>query len=167
MPLDCFKKAPSSHRRDKADAYCIECRAAYMREWHAENRPRRLLASREWYLRNRDEHIAKTNTPERRRAQYLANPERYKDAARDRKARKKALFVETVRKKDIYVRDNGKCRWCSCALTFVEATLDHLIPLAKSGPHETANVILSCLPCNLSKGAGVAPRGRTGLLPLH
>ncbi|MGH9316927.1 MAG: HNH endonuclease [Thermoanaerobaculia bacterium] len=138
-----------------------------MRSWHAQNRTRRLKTGKIWYSKNRDEHIRRANTPERNRKRYLANPDYYKDAARDRKARKRAAFVETVRKKDIYARDNGRCRWCGAGLSFKEATLDHLVPLARNGKHEIANVILSCKSCNLSKGASVAPRGRVGLLPLH
>ena len=51
--------------------------------------------------------------------------------------------------------DNGgtlKCVYCSKELTKQEATLEHKIPLSKSGNNEKSNLAIACRHCNCSKG---------------
>ena len=60
----------------------------------------------------------------------------------------------------VYERDSWTCHLCE---HFVDrqlaypdpasASLDHLVPLARGGRHETANVALAHLRCNQSRGA--------------
>jgi 5-methylcytosine-specific restriction endonuclease McrA len=59
-------------------------------------------------------------------------------------------------------REQGKrCKYCSCKLTrprgdgclrSTDATLDHVIPLDRSGPDTEENSVASCAKCNCLKG---------------
>lgn len=47
-----------------------------------------------------------------------------------------------------------KCYWCKTGpLTFEEATVDHLVPLARGGSNLDENLVVSCRPCNARKGS--------------
>jgi len=55
---------------------------------------------------------------------------------------------------EIYERDGHMCLYCGATedLTLDHLTLDHIIPLAKGGPHSEDNLIVACRSCNSSKG---------------
>ena len=46
-------------------------------------------------------------------------------------------------------RDGYVCHYCGGEAT----TGDHVIPIVKGGVDEESNMVASCQPCNLSKGA--------------
>ena len=45
-----------------------------------------------------------------------------------------------------------RCVYCGTALSLEVATLDHVYPLAKGGPHVPGNLVAACAPCNRRKG---------------
>ena len=45
-----------------------------------------------------------------------------------------------------------RCVYCGTALSAAAATLDHVHPLAKGGPHVPGNLVAACAPCNRRKG---------------
>ena len=45
-----------------------------------------------------------------------------------------------------------RCVYCGTLLDFDNATLDHVHPLAKGGPHCLGNLVLACARCNRLKG---------------
>ena len=57
-------------------------------------------------------------------------------------------------------RDGTLCHWCGCPLWLPgcpqigtwPATLDHIKPRSLGGKTETANLVLSCQPCNQRRG---------------
>ena len=49
----------------------------------------------------------------------------------------------------VWARDNGACVRCGAAK---ELHFDHIIPLARGGSDESANIQLLCRTCNLAKG---------------
>jgi len=80
-------------------------------------------------------------------------------------ARRRALkygveFDETIDRKSVYKNDLGKCYLCQIE-THLEhinegyepklATVDHVIPISKGGPHTWGNVKNCCLKCNITK----------------
>jgi len=80
-----------------------------------------------------------------------------------RRARKRGAYVADVWRNRIFVRDDWRCHICGRKVSKVKktphpraATLDHLIPLAKGGTHEPANVATACFECNCIKSDGVA-----------
>lgn len=45
-----------------------------------------------------------------------------------------------------------RCAYCKRPFTKARIrTLDHVIPLAKGGPHTLSNIVIACKPCNCSK----------------
>ena len=82
--------------------------------------------------------------------------------------------VSTRRRRELYERDPHVCHYCGIPLadplwpdTVVAhkggwftaapgtswAQVDHVTPLAKGGTNDLANLVLSCGPCNVAKGA--------------
>lgn len=49
------------------------------------------------------------------------------------------------------------CHYCGKKLKAGDATVDHVIPRSKGGPNSASNFVLSCAPCNTTKGSGAAP----------
>lgn len=54
---------------------------------------------------------------------------------------------------NVYVRDADTCQYCGRQLPRSELNLDHIVPRAHGGRTSWENVVCSCVPCNLSKGA--------------
>ncbi|MFQ5868856.1 MAG: HNH endonuclease [Candidatus Zixiibacteriota bacterium] len=57
----------------------------------------------------------------------------------------------------VFQRDKRRCVYCGRDLmldfdTFMLSQEDHLIPKSKGGPHESENIVTSCMVCNLLKG---------------
>ena len=147
-----------SLRRSKNRQDNIDLRLKQERDARFRNREAALERTRRWRERNPE----KVSAGSRRWRQE--NPERNREIKRDafhrRKARLIEAFVENVNRLVVFERDDYICQICGieCS-TEVDwpaknfATLDHIIPLAKGGSHEYANVQLLCLRCNTSKGA--------------
>ena len=87
------------------------------------------------------------------------------------KAKRRALerdaFVARVRRRDVYERDQWTCQLCGEPVARDEVvphpkapTIDHIVPLARGGTHEPANVQLAHYLCNAIKSDGA--RGVTG-----
>ena len=75
-----------------------------------------------------------------------------------RRARKRDAFVETVVPVEVFERDGWICGICRDAIDpavshpdLMCASVDHVIPLARHGKHEMANVQAAHLICNLRK----------------
>lgn len=96
------------------------------------------------------------------------NPEKARiiatNAARDRRARKKSQFVESVKRDVVYEMHGGMCGICEGfidrnspeALGYIAKGkswfhVDHIIPLSKNGSHSYINVQPAHPKCNLTK----------------
>lgn len=73
-----------------------------------------------------------------------------------------AAFVAPVSRVRIFERDKWKCRLCGkkvkrdAVVPHPRApVLDHVLPLARGGTHEPANVQLACFMCNAHKRDGL------------
>jgi 5-methylcytosine-specific restriction endonuclease McrA len=89
------------------------------------------------------------------------NPDRSRAIGRNkesnRRATKRAAFVEPIDHAVVYARDRGVCGICQAAIAAGDKWhVDHVIPLAKGGVHSYANVQLAHARCNLRKSARVA-----------
>lgn len=58
-----------------------------------------------------------------------------------------------VTKKNVWLRDNGVCQYCSKKVRLFEATIDHVVPKSKGGTNAWDNVTLACSKCNQKKGS--------------
>jgi hypothetical protein len=77
-----------------------------------------------------------------------------------RRARKRGLYTETVRRTDIAERDKWICQLCRKKVNRrlkhphpLSASLDHVVPVSLGGEHSRANCQLAHLRCNCRKGA--------------
>jgi 5-methylcytosine-specific restriction endonuclease McrA len=83
---------------------------------------------------------------------------RQADKRHRRRARARAAFVETVRRAEIFARDEYRCLLCGGALAMAECvphplapTIDHVLPLARGGAHAPWNVQAAHFLCNSRK----------------
>lgn len=54
---------------------------------------------------------------------------------------------------EIFKRDGFKCMYCGAHPPSVMLHVDHIRPVADGGGNEDENLVTSCEPCNLGKGA--------------
>lgn len=52
----------------------------------------------------------------------------------------------------IYLRDKGRCQYCSAKLRKSEMQYEHVIPRSQGGTTCWENILMSCMPCNQKKG---------------
>lgn len=176
-PLDEFPNDRS--RTDGKFPWCRPCKRGGDAADHAKHREERNAKMRDWYARNREDvkaqrraryaanptyDIARAKVwaaanPEKRvevrRAsqarRWAADPERFREAWRKRKAAEKRgcevfeFGADQVRQKIAYW--GGRCWMCGAPA----ACLDHVKPLAAKGPHMLANLRPACTPCNARK----------------
>ena len=53
---------------------------------------------------------------------------------------------------NVFLRDEGKCQYCSKQLTKQNFTLDHIIPVSQGGKKVWQNIVTCCIACNQRKG---------------
>lgn len=77
-----------------------------------------------------------------------------------RRAREKDAFVEDVPRFAVFARDDFICQLCGDPLDMdaifpasLSPSLDHIVPLALGGLHQTSNAQAAHLGCNARKGA--------------
>lgn len=140
------------------------------RKWAAENRDERRKCCRDWYHRNLESQRERSRkkalreriqNPEKIRARNLRwsrnNPARViqnhskrmallKKSARNVKLIS-AWMVSTRKKTGIH------CYYCETPIHGKAIRFDHIVPVAKGGPHAIENLCCSCHPCNSSKHA--------------
>lgn len=85
-----------------------------------------------------------------------ANKEKYLEAHRLRQSNRNALkkkmddgSVSNLFLKEIY--STTSCYYCKKDTDKSDRTIDHKVPLSKSGLHSTKNIVMSCRSCNCSK----------------
>jgi len=75
-----------------------------------------------------------------------------------KRAKAYGVKVESFSRYAIYDRDNHTCYLCGITVrrtksfAWDQATIDHVIPLSKGGPHTPSNVRTCCMRCNVDKG---------------
>lgn len=54
---------------------------------------------------------------------------------------------------EVFKRDGFVCQYCGAHPPAVILQVDHIVPVADGGDNDVDNLITSCQPCNLGKGA--------------
>jgi 5-methylcytosine-specific restriction endonuclease McrA len=129
-------------------------RLAYKLAWAAK--PENQAKKNAWQQR----HRSRDETYNAKTRAYFAemkvkDPEHWQrvlDRVNRRKAKKRGVAVEVFSRQEIYERDNGICKYCTSPVPVSSWHMDHVVPLSKGGEHSRQNVVVSCAPCNLSKG---------------
>ena len=62
-----------------------------------------------------------------------------------------------LNRRNIFARDRNRCQYCGGKFPTSELSLDHVIPRSKGGDVSWANIVCSCVTCNVKKG-GRTPR---------
>lgn len=143
-----------SYRRNR------ETRQAYQATYYAQNREivnQRVSRSK---ARNRTYYAQKS------RQWFKENPTKAAEYQAARRARKLASpEIEAIDRMAIYERDAGICQLCGLPVDLslparhpMRFTLDHIIPLARGGPHTMANLQTAHGKCNSRKSAKLLPR---------
>lgn len=65
----------------------------------------------------------------------------------------KRAAISKKKRFDIFKRDGFKCQYCGAHPPDVALHVDHIHPVAEGGTNEIENLVTSCEPCNLGKGA--------------
>jgi 5-methylcytosine-specific restriction endonuclease McrA len=60
--------------------------------------------------------------------------------------------VISTHRREIILRDNNQCQYCSKELPSENLTLDHIIPKSKGGKNTWDNLVAACKKCNQRKG---------------
>ncbi len=132
--------------------------------------PERVLAiGRASRLRNLDRRKASVNAWKKRNRAKCAenfkrwkklNPERYKALKKNSEHRRRARKHNSetndsaiINKWFRSLRGTISCYWCRNPLRAIQASIDHIVPLASGGPHSLGNLCVSCRECNSRKRA--------------
>jgi 5-methylcytosine-specific restriction endonuclease McrA len=67
-------------------------------------------------------------------------------------------------RKNVWLRDEGKCQYCSKNLSIANYTLDHVKPKCFGGISSWDNVVTCCYECNQKKGERTLQRSGMKLL---
>jgi 5-methylcytosine-specific restriction endonuclease McrA len=128
----------------KPEVYRERCR-----QYHAASADKRRA--------HRDKHRDRYQADWRRywaRDKARASRRLYRSKTR-RRAAEQSIQWESIDRVEIYNRDGGLCRYCGLAVTEKGWHMDHIVPVAKGGPHIKSNVCVSCPGCNLKKSTKV------------
>ena len=58
-------------------------------------------------------------------------------------------------RKNIYIRDNWQCQYCSDVFDDKDLSIDHVLPRSRGGKNEWTNLVTSCNTCNWDKGSKI------------
>jgi hypothetical protein len=145
--------------RKKSDANCRERVQEEKKRYREKNRES--INARAVVAASKPENKKKKRDYRQRtkehRAQYdkdyaVANPDKVKEKAARRRARKLMVLVEVIDRKTVFERDNGICYLCSQPVNPDNWHLDHIHPISKGGTESYDNVAVTHPSCNLSKG---------------
>ncbi|MGA9771653.1 MAG: HNH endonuclease [Blastocatellia bacterium] len=122
----------------------------YLKEWRDKNRDYIKLKNREY----REKNGEKLSKYEKQRRMREERRQQILDASARRRARiAGSRAIEKIRWDYIIERDKSTCYLCRRRLERREITFDHVVPLAKKGPHTEGNIRVACRTCNSRKGA--------------
>jgi len=81
-----------------------------------------------------------------------------------RAVRRKLRQVVKFNRRNVYLRDGGRCQYCQRAVASNDFTYDHIVPRSRGGATRWDNIVVSCLPCNQYKGSRTPPEAGMRLL---
>lgn len=67
-------------------------------------------------------------------------------------------------RKNVWLRDKGKCQYCGHTVSMSEFTYDHVVPLFQGGKTTWENIVVACLPCNQKKASRTPQQARMTLI---
>lgn len=132
---------------------CRQCKRDRHKAWRQANPDYDRERKDRWESAN-PERVRATNQKAGRKWR-AANREAERTRWHRRRSRLLDQWLEDVDRLVVYDRDGGSCHICGAFVPEDTFTLDHIVPLARGGPHAMNNVAVAHLSCNASKGARV------------
>jgi hypothetical protein len=135
----------------------------WQREWDKANPEKRhAIWKRYWENGGREKQAAwnEANREAVRASQdkhRRANLSKFVDKENRRRVRMLGGEFEHVDRLTVYERDGGICHICGKRVSVKSFTLDHLIPVARGGPHVATNLRVAHKVCNSRRGTGRLP----------
>jgi len=65
---------------------------------------------------------------------------------------KKYTKILPFNRKNLYIRDGGRCMYCGKDVSLSNFTFDHILAQHRGGKTNWMNVVVSCMKCNSKKG---------------
>jgi 5-methylcytosine-specific restriction endonuclease McrA len=165
-PVEAFSKW---NRQDGYQNYCKVCNSEYRKEYKTRPGKREEQQTRKQRWRQNNLEHARRLDRESKYREYERDPEHVKARTHNqnvkRRLRVENAFVEYVDTQAVWMRDQGMCQICGEGVSKwrrfphpESPSVDHIVPLARGGEHSMANVQLTHLRCNLSKGCDTPER---------
>jgi 5-methylcytosine-specific restriction endonuclease McrA len=147
---------------DGLRAFCKACKRERGRADYLQNREKRLTTIKAYHEQNKDRirpyvknwhqtHPDRVREIKKKWAE--ANPEHQRECKHRRRARERGAAGEhtaaDIRK--ILEGQKRRCWWCGKKLK--KYHVDHRFPLVAGGTNDPSNLVMACVPCNLSKAA--------------
>jgi hypothetical protein len=131
--------------KDGLALWCKPCQIASTRRYQKANSEHVREQNALWYKNNAEEQKA------RARVWRTEHPGavRLHNHNRDARERGGAGRLRPSEAKDLLVYLGPRCLCCGATN---DLTFDHVLPLAKGGTHELANIQILCRRCNIAKG---------------
>lgn len=85
------------------------------------------------------------------REYYAASRPRLLEQRARLRAQRLGVVAEELDYLDLYARDSGRCYLCGAELPVEVASWDHVVALARGGPHIAENVRVAHILCNARK----------------
>ena len=117
-------------------------------KWYYDNREHNLEVSRLWREKNREHH-------RQLRTQWQKNNPDYVRASNNRRRSRKYNNGKPMTSQEYRAWERSQpkiCFYCGihCADDY---EVDHIVPYANGGVHQSHNLCIACMPCNRRKGA--------------
>mgnify|MGYP001224177196 CR=1 FL=1 len=77
---------------------------------------------------------------------------------------KKYVKILPFTRKNVYIRDQGRCQYCGRKVGLNAFSFDHVIPRCKGGLSVWENIVICCMKCNAEKGSKSLSRYKRPLL---
>jgi 5-methylcytosine-specific restriction endonuclease McrA len=147
-------RAAAARYRERHPDRCKKWKAA----WNSKNKQKVNAYNRAWQKRNPDKFRA-ANRLWRYRYPELAREHERLRRMRKRARRMHAEGDASLRqlKALIFASIGKNCGYCGTILKRDSISLDHVVPLAKGGKNDMANINPVCRPCNLLKNTQLWP----------
>lgn len=153
---------PKSHMAARVlSGSCVECSRERTDAWVAANKERMTEYLRNWHLENRDRRLVQLRAWNESKREYLSekalawrseNGDRSAVYQRNYRSRKRAAkgdhTVDDVAA--IRASQKDKCGYCNSRLGG-KGEVDHIVALNSGGSNDRRNLQLLCLPCNRKK----------------
>ena len=152
-----YKQLDGPHGRT---SNCKTCILKQRKRYRQDNAVKISEGRHAWRLRNpekarEDDAAHRQRTEKARRAYNKAyrakRPGFELSLTQNRRAKKKAAYIEHVDAATVYQRDLGLCQICGVVVEAGDFNLDHKIPFSKGGLHSYSNCQTAHASCNHRK----------------